>query len=392
MTHLANGFHLSAALRRRWIALAGVDAAVLGLALAGLSSLWGASRASGWALGVAAALLVQLWFVRRRLADNHRRGETAILSTFGLGSLLTLFRSLLLSLMIGFLFVPQPAGWLAWAPAVLYTLADVSDYFDGYLARLSRHVTVLGEALDLEYDSLGLLAGVTLAIEYGHLSPWFLPIGLARYAFVAGLWAMKRSERATHPLPDSSSRRPIAGLTMGFVSAVLWPIMTPAVGNLAGSLFAVPFAASFARDWLVVSSVVDPQAPRYQSLRRGAKDVCLRWLPIGLRLMAAAALVPSTLGWIEPASAGSPWSTSVRLVFAITQAVTGVLLVTGAAGRTAALVCLFPLGLASIGLGLSPIRAAALIAVMGILILGTGAASIWQPEDRIFRKRAGEPA
>ena len=245
-------------LRRRWVALAGLDAVVLGLAVAALSVPWGAFRAFAWALGVAAALLYQLWFVRRRLADNHRQGETTVLSTFGPGSALTLFRSLLLSLMIGFLFVPRPVGWLAWAPAALYTLADVSDYFDGYLARLSHHATLFGEALDLEYDSLGLLAGVTLAITYGHLSPWFLPIGLARYAFVAGAWALNRAGRAPHVLPESASRRPIAGLTMGFVSAMLWPIMTPGVGNLAGSLFAVPLAASFARDWLVVSGAVDP--------------------------------------------------------------------------------------------------------------------------------------
>lgn len=391
MTHLTKDSHLPAGLRRCWLALAGLDAGMLGLALAGLSRLWGVPRGAGWALGVGAALLYQLWFVRRRLGDNHRQGETTILSTFGPGNLLTLFRSLLLSLMIGFLFVPQPVGWLAWAPAVLYTLADVSDYFDGYLARLSRHATLLGEALDLEYDSLGLLAGVTLAITYGHLSPWFLPFGLARYAFVAGMWVLNRSGHATRPLPESISRRPIAGLTMGFTSAMLWPIMTPEVGNLAGCLFAVPFAASFSRDWLVVSGAVNPQSSGYQALRRGAKDICLRWLPIVLRLTAAVALVPSTVGWIESSAAGSPWSISARAVLAITQAVTGVLLIIGAAGRTAALVCLFPLGLASLGVGLSPVRAAALISVLGILILGTGAASVWRPEDRIFRTRAGEP-
>lgn len=391
VAHRTEAAHPPASLLRRWAALAGLDAVVLGLALAALSRLWGAARASGWALSVAAALLYQLWFVRRRLADNHRQGETAVLPTLGAGSGLTLLRSLLLSLMIGFLFVPRPVGWLAWAPAVLYTLADVSDYFDGYLARLSRHATLLGEALDLEYDSLGLLAGVALAITYGHLSPWFLPFGLARYAFVAGIWLLNRSGRAPHALPESISRRPIAGLTMGFVSAMLWPVMTPAVGNLAGSLFALPFAASFARDWLVVSGLVDPQSPVYLTFRRRAKDVCLHWLPIGLRLTAAAALVLSTIGLLEASGAGSPWVQSVRFVFILVQVVAGGLMLVGAAGRTAALVCLVPLGLTSIGPGLSPIRAAALVSVLGILILGTGAASAWNPEDRIFRKRAGEP-
>jgi phosphatidylglycerophosphate synthase len=378
-------------LRRRWFALAGLDAGVVAVAFAVLSHLWAPQDAARWAFGVGAALIYQLWFVDRRLADNHRQRESTILSTLGPGNLLTLFRSLLLSLMIGFLFVPKPVGWLAWSPAVLYTLADVSDYFDGYLARISQHATTLGEALDLEYDSLGLLAGVTLAIHFGSLSPWFLVFGLARYAFVGGKWLLGRAGRPTRPLPESVSRRPIAGLTMGFMSAMLWPIMTPALGNVAGSLFAIPFTASFGRDWLVVSGAVDPQSPSYQALRKWAKAACQRWLPIGLRLMAAVALVPSTIGWLEPSAAGSPWSVTARIVFAALEGMTGVLMAAGAAGRTAALICLFPLGLASIGFGVSPIRAAALISVVGILILGTGAASAWQPEDRIFRRRAGEP-
>ncbi len=391
MTHLTTASPLPAGLRRRWFALAGLDAGVVALGLAGLSEPWTPPVAARWALGVAAALLYQLCFIHRRLTDNHRQGESTILSTLGPGNLLTLFRGLLLSLMIGFLFVPKPVGWLAWAPAVLYTLADVSDYFDGYLARISHHATMLGEALDLEYDALGLLAGVGLAIHFGHLSPWFLPFGLARYAFVGGEWILNRAGRPTCPLPESVSRRLIAGLTMGYMSAMLWPIMTPVLGNLAGSLFAVPFAASFGRDWLVVSGVVDPHSLGYQALRRGAKEVSLRWLPIGLRLTAAVALVPNTIGWIEPSATGLPWSVTARMVFAILQGVTGILLAVGAAGRTAALMCLFPLGLASIGLGVSPIRAAALISVVGILILGTGAVSVWQPEDRIFRSRAGGP-
>lgn len=171
---------------------------------------------------------------------------------------------------------------------------------------------------------------------------------------------------------------------------MLWPIMTPAVGNLAGAMFALPFAASFTRDWLVVSGAVDPKSPGYLTFRRRAKDVCLWWLPIGLRLTAAAALVLSTIGLLEASGAGSPWVQSVRVVFIFVQGVAGGLMLVGAAGRTAALVCLVPLGLTSIGLGLSPIRAAALVSVLGILILGTGAASAWNPEDRIFRKRAGE--
>ena len=101
-----------------------------------------------------------------------------------------------------------------------------------------------------------------------------------------GSWSAWGAE--PRPLPESVSRRPIAGLTMAFASAVLWPIVIPPVAALAGVLFAVPFAASFGRDWLVVSGVLDPASPRYLAWRRRLKRILLHYLPPVLRVALAA--------------------------------------------------------------------------------------------------------
>ncbi|MGB5061590.1 MAG: CDP-alcohol phosphatidyltransferase family protein, partial [Candidatus Promineifilaceae bacterium] len=145
-----------------------------------------------WALlsGLMLAYVLALFW--RNLPANHRQGETAVLPTLGLGNSLTLYRGLATALLTGFILSPWPGGFLAWIPAILYMTADIADYLDGYAARVAHHATRLGEILDMEYDGLSVLIVTLLAVWFGQLPLWYLPLGLARYLFVFGLWLRAR--------------------------------------------------------------------------------------------------------------------------------------------------------------------------------------------------------
>lgn len=376
-----------ASLRRRWQATLALGVAALLASSAVLLTQFDSASVLRWALVASIVLGHQLVFVRRRLHLNRREGEPRLLAELGPGNALTLTRGVLLALLAGFLVVPRPEGALAWAPAILYMAADLADYFDGYLARISRHDTLLGQAIDMEFDALGLLAGVGVAIHLGQLPPAFLALGAARYAFVLGQWILMRLGHAPRSLPESVSRRPIAGLTMAFVSATLWPIVIPPAATLAGALFAVPFAASFGRDWLVVSGVIDPLSSSYLVWRRRLKTMMLHVLP---PLLRAALAVAAGLLTADMLASFSPWPPVVRAVLLSLQALCSVCIVVGLAGRLAAVVLVFPLGLGAYAAGLSPLRALALGLTLAILILGTGACSLWKPEESRLRRRAGE--
>ncbi|NJN55524.1 MAG: CDP-alcohol phosphatidyltransferase family protein [Anaerolineae bacterium] len=137
--------------------------------------------AGRWVVVTAVTASYCLWVVWRHLPENHRPGESVLLPRFGWGNRLTLLRGLCISLIAGFLFSPWPAGWVGWLPAILYTIADVADYLDGYAARITNHATRLGERLDMEFDGLGLAVVTLLAVWMGQLPGWYLLIGLARY-------------------------------------------------------------------------------------------------------------------------------------------------------------------------------------------------------------------
>lgn len=385
-------------LRRRWLAVALLFGLVLWFGYQLLSAEWDPVSAWRWAAVATGVLVYELGHLWWGLKNNHRRGDSALLPTLGAGNALTLLRGLALGLTAGFLVAPWPPGKLAWIPALLYTIAIVADYLDGYIARITQHVTLLGEHLDIEFDALGILIATSLAVNYHQLPWWYLLIGLSRYLFLLGIWWLKRRGRPVYDLPTSTQRRIVAGFQMGFTSVMLWPIVYPPGTTLAGVVFAIPFTASFIRDWLVVSGRLDPASAAYQKARRAASLVFIRWLPLFLRigvvvlmievffrvLWARADLVTLVAwpGLLFPRFAGS--------VISLVALGATIMLALGVAGRLAALGLLFVASANILARGLHLYNGLVLVSAIALALLGSGLFSCWRPEDAILTRRAGD--
>jgi CDP-diacylglycerol--glycerol-3-phosphate 3-phosphatidyltransferase len=202
-------------LRRRWWLMALLFVSFLWFGYQLLVTRWQSAFAWRWVIVAACVLAYELGLLWRGLKDNHRPDEARLLPTLGVGNVLTMVRGLALGLLAGFIFLPWPSGRLAWLPALLYTLAILTDYFDGYLARITHHATVLGETLDIEFDALGILVATSLAVHYHQLPWWYLLIGFSRYLYLSGIWWRKRRGQPVNDLPPSVHRRIIAGTQMG---------------------------------------------------------------------------------------------------------------------------------------------------------------------------------
>jgi CDP-diacylglycerol--glycerol-3-phosphate 3-phosphatidyltransferase len=363
-----------ARLRREWalIALLAGGLVLGGFAL--LRSLWGDALAGRWVLAAAAGQGWVLGVLWRGLPDNHRREEEALLPTLGAGNLATTLRGVLIGLLAGFLLVPRPTtGISAWAPASLYTLAILADYLDGFLARVTGHTTALGERLDTGFDALGILVAPLLGVFYGQLPVWYLLVSAARYLFVFGSWWLKRRGHTLYNLDDSPTRRAMAGLQMGVISVALWPLFTPPATTIAATLLMLPFIGGFVRDWLVVSGRIDPSSASYRSRTELVRRIVTHWLPVLLRAGVVAAALAEM----------------VRLRLWVVGMLV-LLLALGAAGRIAALGLLVLTGLVIMSGGLTPVRVALLVGTIALMFTGSGALSLWQPEDAFLRWRAGE--
>jgi CDP-diacylglycerol--glycerol-3-phosphate 3-phosphatidyltransferase len=385
-------------LRRRWWMSALLSALLLWLGYYLLRVEWHPSFAWRWVIVAAGVLAYELGFLWWGLKDNHRRGESTLLPTLGAGNYLTLLRGLALGSLAGFLFSPWPSGRLAWSPALLYTLAILADYLDGYLARITHHATLLGEALDIEFDALGMLIATSLAVHYHQLPWWYLLIGLSRYLFLFGIWWRKRQGKPVYDLPPSIHRRIVAGFQMGFASVMLWPLIYPPATTLAGVVFAIPFTASFTRDWFVVSGRLDPTSHSYLEARRKIAVVLTRWLPVLLRMGVVALTVWAVLPVLGSAPErmalfawpGVPLPGFTAVAISLVAVVAMVMLILGVAGRLAALGVLIAAVADFLTNGLDLRNGFLLVSTITLMLLGSGSLSWWCPEDSVLSWRAGE--
>lgn len=371
-------------LERRWAVYAFVAVLLLGLGYWFLRVHWSPAHALRWLTLAALLFAYLLWMLRSLLNHNHRQGEDLLLPTFGPGNALSLLRGALIVLIAGFLFSPRPTGVLAWLPAALYVLSDFTDFFDGYLARVSDHATRLGETLDVNLDALGVLVVTLLAYQYGTLPFWYLPVGFARYLFLFGLWLRRRRGQPVYELRPSVARRGFAGLQMGFITVMLFPVISPPASTIGAALFMTPFLVGFLYDWLSVSGALEPASPRTARFWRSLWRFSSHWLPLALR--AAAVFVLAL--WLSRFA--SAFTAQGGLLFAELEAFFLVMLAVGAAGRVVSVLALIFTG---IQLQFEPLTLehwAVLVACTGLLFLGTGAFSLWQPMEWLVRHHAGE--
>ncbi len=345
-----------------------------------LRQAWTPEHALRWLILAAVVLIYQAIVLGHNLTRNHRPAETELLPGLGIGNHMTLLRGMLVAGLVGFLFSPRPPGWLIWVPGVLYTLADIADFLDGYLARVNNHATRLGEILDMSFDGLGVLAAALLAVQYGQVPIWYLSVALARYLFLAGLWLRRLTGRTNYELPPSISRRLFAGLQMGFIGVVLWPVLSPPGTTFAAGLFAAPFLIGFGRDWLFVSGVLKPAGPR------PSKNALSRWgLPF-LRVLAAG-----LAGYIFVSRLNAGPAYSIPLAFIVLELAVVALILLGITGRITAVAGLILIGISQQFASLAPPQFILAAIYTVLLFAGTGSFSLWSPEDRAVFGRLGEP-
>jgi CDP-diacylglycerol---glycerol-3-phosphate 3-phosphatidyltransferase len=381
-------------LRYRWLLTAILLIGILLFTSALLQTIW--PYATRWALIAGMVLAYNLYVLWTWLPDNHREGENKLLPTYGLGNSLTLVRGLLIAFVAGFIGLPWllDMGILAWLPMLFCTIAFIADYFDGYLARMTNHATVLGSKLDLEFDILGVSVVTLLAIWYGQLPWWYLILGMAGYFFRLGLWWRKRQGLPIYELPPSIHRRIFAGFQMGFLSVSLWPILPAEAVTLAGIGYGTFTALGFLRDWLVVSGRIDPTAPTYRKIQRWLFVMLTRWLPplLRLALLISILMIYSIIAnpfqpqqWVE---LFTTWHLIWPNYFATVVTIVAILgtftTLLGIAGRMSCILLFFPIGFETIIHGLLWANTIALMSTLYLSLLGTGYFSLWQPEEKLF--------
>ena len=387
------------ALRWRWAATAVFALFLIITGYTLLQPVW--PYAQQWLWLTTAVIAYQLAWLWHQLPHNRHSENGRLLPIFGLGNTISIGRGLLLGLLAGFLFVPRPDGGWAWLPALLYTIAALADIVDGYAARRTNTTTQLGARLDITLDGQGLLIVIGLAIWYGLLPGWYILLALARYAWLAAIWLRQRWDWPVHELPPSVHRRTLAGLQMGFLSVILWPILPADGTQIAGWVMGGPLLLSFTRDWLIVIGWLEPTSPSYRQAQRQLYRLFGRWLPLLLRLLLGLLVLwwgshyVSLLSgeWVDLlAQWGLPAGDGLVLITAVFTFVATLFITGGILTRFAT----WPLLLAIAGdisiQGVGLTNGFLLAAALYLLQFGPGLYPLWAKEETFFVGRAGRVA
>ncbi len=87
-----------------------------------------------------------------------------------------------------FLYFQRP--WADWLALTLFIGAAITDYFDGYLARLWKQESRFGAMLDPIADKAMVVIAIMVITGYSGMNPWLIlpaTVILFREVFVSGL-------------------------------------------------------------------------------------------------------------------------------------------------------------------------------------------------------------
>lgn len=85
-------------------------------------------------------------------------------------------------------------SWSYYTASLLFVIASVTDFFDGYVARELDQITIVGQILDPLADKMLTLAAFLGLMMMGDASAWAIYIIIVRELFITGLRTLSVSE------------------------------------------------------------------------------------------------------------------------------------------------------------------------------------------------------
>ena len=107
-------------------------------------------------------------------------------------NLLTLGRIALIPIFLYLLYYENRRN--SFLAATVYAVCALTDWLDGWLARVTARVTTLGKFLDPLADKVIVLAALVMLVRLGRVAVWVVVVIVAREFLISGLRAIAASE------------------------------------------------------------------------------------------------------------------------------------------------------------------------------------------------------
>ncbi len=111
---------------------------------------------------------------------------------FNIPNILTMFRIVLIPLVL--IELTESTRASCFLACVFFSLASITDFFDGYLARKTGNVSVLGKFLDPLADKLIVLCVLIQLVAMNRVPAWMFIVILSRELIISGLRSIASTE------------------------------------------------------------------------------------------------------------------------------------------------------------------------------------------------------
>ena len=99
---------------------------------------------------------------------------------------LTVVRMALVPFFVASLLLSGSNETLKWVALVLFVVASLTDFLDGYIARKYNLITNFGKFMDPLADKILTISGMICLIELGRIPSWIVVIIVAREFIISG--------------------------------------------------------------------------------------------------------------------------------------------------------------------------------------------------------------
>ena len=114
-------------------------------------------------------------------------------------------------------------SWLNYFAVLIFTIASITDFFDGYIARNFNATSKLGEILDPLADKMLVLAGLLGLMFIEMANAWAIYIILVREFFITGLRVVVASEGKSVKASFVGKVKTVAQMgAIGFLTMQWW--------------------------------------------------------------------------------------------------------------------------------------------------------------------------
>jgi CDP-diacylglycerol--glycerol-3-phosphate 3-phosphatidyltransferase len=112
--------------------------------------------------------------------------------TFNLPNTITLLRICVVPFL--FILLLSPGEFWSLILAILFVIASITDFFDGYVARKYQMITTMGKFLDPIADKIMVNTAMILMIPIGRIPAWIVAITIIRDLIVDVIRSIASSE------------------------------------------------------------------------------------------------------------------------------------------------------------------------------------------------------